>query len=75
MPDVITTLNHDSVFICFQEFIIKDDCPLGMIDLSMAMGHEYTVWALSTKMFCGEGLKCIWELPFKRNEDHILAQS
>jgi hypothetical protein len=40
MLNAIAALNHNSVLICFQEFIIKDDCPLCVIDFSMAMGHE-----------------------------------
>jgi len=65
-PDAITALNHNSVLVCFKKFIIKDDRPLGVIDFSMTMGHENTVWALATKILCGEGFKCIWELSFKK---------
>jgi hypothetical protein len=65
-PKAIAALDHSSVFIGFQEFIIKDDSPLSVIDFSMTMGHECAVWALSTKMLCGEGFKCIWKLSFKK---------
>ena len=64
--NAIATLNHNSMLICFQEFIIKNDCPLSMIEFSMTMGHEHVVWTLSTKMLCGEGFKCIWELLFEK---------
>jgi hypothetical protein len=66
MPNAITAYNHDSMLIRFQEFIIKDDLPLSVIDFSMTMGHECSVWALSTQVLCGEGFKCIWELSFKK---------
>ena len=62
MLNVVTTLDHNSVLICFQEFIIKDDGPLSVKDFPLTMGQECRVWALSTKMICGESLKCIWEL-------------
>ena len=66
MSNTIATLDHNSVFIGSQEFIIKDDSPLSMIDLSMTMSHECTVRAFSTKMLGGEGFKCIWKLSFKK---------
>ena len=65
-PNAIATLDRNSVFVCFQKFIIKHDSPLSMIDFSMTMRHECTVWALSTKMLCSEGFKCIWKLSFKK---------
>ena len=66
MPNPIATVNHNSVLVCFQEFIIKDDCPLSMIDFLMTMGHEYAAWAFSTQILHGECFKCIWELSFKK---------
>jgi hypothetical protein len=60
--NVITTLDHSSMLICFQDFIIKDDHPLSMKDFPLTMGHECRVWALSTKMIHGKSLECIWEL-------------
>ena len=66
MPNGITTLDDSSVLVCFQEFIIKNDRPLSVIDFLLTMGHEYRVWALSTKMLHGKGFECIWELSFKK---------
>jgi hypothetical protein len=63
--NAIATHNNDSMLKSFQEFIIKDDLPLSIIDFSMTMGHECSVWALSTQVLSGEGFKCIWELSFK----------
>ena len=39
-PDPITTLHNNTMFISFQEFIIKEDGPLGMCTLAMTMSHE-----------------------------------
>jgi hypothetical protein len=65
-PKAIAALDHNSVLVGFQKFIIKDDSPLSVIKFSMTMGHECTVWALPTKMLCGEGFKCIWKLSFEK---------
>ena len=66
MPNGITTLDHSSMLIGFQEFIIKDDRPLSVKYFPLTMGHEYGVWALSTQMLRGESLECIRELSFKQ---------
>jgi hypothetical protein len=65
-PKAIAALDHNSVLVGFQKFIIKDDSPLSVINFSMTMGHECTVWALSTKMFCRESFKSIRKLSFKK---------
>src|ERR1700679_2747998 len=60
--NTVATFNHHSMFVRFQEFVVKDDCPLGMVDFSLTVGHEDIVWTLAANMFCGEGFKCIWKL-------------
>jgi len=64
--NAITAPNHYSMLIYFQEFIIKDDFPLSVVDFSLTVGHEHAAWALSTKMLCHEGFKCIRELSFTK---------
>ena len=66
MLNVIATVYHNSMLVCFQEFIIKDDCPLSVIDFSMTMGHECAAWAFSTQVLRGECFKCIWKLSVKK---------
>jgi hypothetical protein len=46
-PDPIITVNHNTVNVRFQEFIIRNDRPLSMIEFWVATSHERTVWSLS----------------------------
>jgi len=66
MLNAITAPNHHSMLMCFQEFIIKDDHPLSMVDFSLTVGHGCAAWALSTKMLHRKGFKCIRELSFTK---------
>jgi hypothetical protein len=40
MPDTIIILNCHSVLVCFQEFIVQDNCPLAVVHFPMAMHHK-----------------------------------
>jgi hypothetical protein len=61
-PDGVITLNHDSVPVCFQELIVKDDGPLSIIDFSTAMPHDIVGGSLPAIMLCYEGLEGAREL-------------
>ena len=67
MPDGVTALNRHSVLICFQELIVKDDCPLSMVDFSMAMRHKSAIGPFPANVLCCEGLEGVRELSFKKN--------
>jgi hypothetical protein len=60
--DAITALDYNSVLVCFQEFIVKNDCPLRVIHFSIAMCQEGGVRSLPTSVLCCEGLKGIRKL-------------
>jgi len=68
-PNVVTALDSHSVLIRFQEFIVKNNRPLCMVDFSVAMRHECTVGPLAANLLCCESFEGIWELSFKRIED------
>ena len=73
MFDAIKAGNHDSMLVCFEEFIIKDDSPLSMKNFSVAMCHEYAVGSFPTNEFLCEGFECIRELLCKRVEPTLIA--
>lgn len=66
--DAIKAGNNDSMLVCFEEFIIKDDSPLSVIHFSVAMCHEYAVGSFLTNEFLREGFECIGKLSCKRVE-------
>jgi hypothetical protein len=70
--DAIKASNHDSMLVCFEEFIIKDDSPLSVIHFSVAMCHEYAVGSFPTNEFFREGFECIGELSCKRIEPALI---
>ena len=45
--NLVTTLDHYTMLVCFQEFIVKYDWPLCMVHFSMTMTHEHGVGFLS----------------------------
>ena len=61
IPFVITDLNHHSMLICFQKFIIENNRPLGMVYFSMTMCHERIIGRLAD-ILCCEVCKGIREL-------------
>ena len=66
MFDAIKEGNYDSMLVCFEEFIIKDDSPLSMIYFSVAMCHECAVESFPTNEFLCKGFEFIQELWCKR---------
>ena len=60
------------MLVCFEEFIIKDDSPLSVINFSVAMCHECAVGSFPTNEFLREGFECIREL-CKRVEPALIA--
>jgi hypothetical protein len=62
-PNPITAVNHNAMDIGLQEFVIENDCPLGVIQFSVTMRHEWTVWPLPTNALCRKGLEGVRELP------------
>ena len=52
IPIVITKLNHHSMPICFQKFIVKDNRPLSMVHFSMTMCHERIIGCLADILCC-----------------------
>jgi hypothetical protein len=68
-PNVVTAFNSYSMLIRFQEFIVKNNRPLCMVDFSVAMRHECTVRPLAANVLCCKSFEGIWELSFKRIED------
>jgi hypothetical protein len=48
--------------ISLQKFVIENDFPLGVVDLSMAMRHKCTVGSFSTNTLHHEGLEGVREL-------------
>jgi hypothetical protein len=73
--DVIKAGNYDSMLVCFEEIIIKDDSPLSVIQFSVAMCHENAVGSFPTDEFLREGFECIGELLCKRVEPALIANS
>ena len=66
MFDAIKAGNYDSMLVCFEEFIIKDDSPLSMIYLLVAMCYECAIRSFPTNEFLCKGFEFIWELWCKR---------
>lgn len=71
--DAIKAGNHDSMLVCFEEFIIKDNSPLSVIHFSVAMCHEYAIGSFPTNEFLREGFECIGELSCKRVKPALIA--
>ena len=62
----VTTLDHHSMFVCSQEFIVEDDRPLSMVHLPIAMAHKHGIRFLANVLCC-KGGKCTGQLSFGRN--------
>ena len=67
-PDRVAAVDHNTVDIGMQEFIIEKDGPLSVEDFSMTMRHEGTVGTLSTKAISSKCIEGIWELSSKISE-------
>src|SRR5882762_736254 len=52
IPFVITKLNHHSMLISFQKFIVEDNRPLGMVYFSMTMCHKRIIGLLANILCC-----------------------
>ena len=50
--DAITAMDHDTMFPCLYEFIIKKDTPLHIKQFMMAMSHEVGRQCFVPKMVC-----------------------
>ena len=73
MFDAIKAGNYNSMLVCFEELIIKDDSPLSVIYFSVAMCHECTVGSFPTNEFLGKRFECIGKLWRKRVEPALIA--
>jgi hypothetical protein len=73
--DVIKAVDYDSMLVCLEKIIIKDNSPLSVIQLSVAMCHENAVWSFPTNKFLREGFECVWELLCMRVEPTLIANS
>jgi len=51
-PEVITTLNRDSMPVRFQELIIENDGPLSMVHFSVTIAHKRGVGCLAHNLRC-----------------------
>ncbi len=69
MMDAITALDYHTVLIRFQEFIVKNDCPLSVEDFSLAMCHKGRADSFSANILCRKGFESVRKLPFGKNED------
>src|ERR1700729_1941687 len=58
----VTTFDHNTVAIGFQELVVKEYRPLRMHDFSTAMSHQGFDGAIGSHVLSGEVLKCVWEL-------------
>jgi len=56
VPTPITTINHNVMNVRLQEFVIKNDRPLSMIEFPVTMCHERIVRP-STNALCRKGLE------------------
>src|SRR5882762_2295789 len=52
IPFVITKLNHHSMLISFQKFIVEDNRPLSMVYFSMTMCHKRIIGRLANILCC-----------------------
>jgi len=60
--DSITALDYDSVLVRFNEFIVKNDHPLGMVHFTVTMGNKGGIRPFAPNVFCCKGLEGIGEL-------------
>ena len=67
-PDAIRALYRYAVLICFQEVIIKNDCPLSMVHFSLAMRHEGRLNSFLADVFCRERFERVRKLPLNEIE-------
>ena len=67
--DAITTLYYHTVLVRFQEFIVKNDCPLSVEDFSLAMCHKGRADSFLANVLCCKGFESIRKLPFGKIED------
>lgn len=53
----IATVNHNTVNVCLQGFVIKNDRPLSMIEFSIATSYERAVssWSLPANVVRRKG--------------------
>jgi hypothetical protein len=45
-----------------QEFVVKNDRPLSVIEFSVTMGHVGVIQSLPSNPLCHKGLEGVWEL-------------
>jgi len=64
MTDSITALDYNSMLVCFNEFVIKNDRPLGMVYFMVTMGNKGGIRPFAPNVFCRKGLEGIGELKF-----------
>jgi hypothetical protein len=60
--DAITALNHNTMLICFQKFIIEQNVPLGLHDLTLTVSHKLFTGAFSAGMLGSEVFERIQKL-------------
>jgi hypothetical protein len=53
----VATVDHNTVHISLQEFIIENDCPLSVVDFSMTVRHERPFGPLPANVLRCEGLE------------------
>jgi len=62
MTDSITALDYNSVLVHFNEFVVKNDCPLGMVHFTVTMGNKDGIRPFASNVFHRKGLEGIGEL-------------
>ena len=60
--DSIAALDYNSVLVRFNEFIVKNDRPLGMVHFMVTMGHKGGIGPFAPNIFRCKGLEGIREL-------------
>ena len=62
MTDSIAALDYNSMLVRFNEFIVKNDRPLGMVHFTVTMGHKGGIGPFAPNIFRCKGLEGIGEL-------------
>ena len=70
----VTALDYHTVLIRFQEFVIKNDCPLSVEDFSLAMRHKGRADSFPANILCRKGFESVRKLPFGKIEDLPIAK-
>jgi hypothetical protein len=73
---VLPAISH-SESVCLQGFVIKNiknDCPLSMIEFSVAISYEHAVWSFPANVVCRKGSGGVWEPSFKLFEFPIACK-